>query len=146
MISRNSKKRIQDLAGIIINENVSLIPSPEGRSGPNTLSWFVEQYIINMAEEIISQVDKKSSTIGNKLAISQGKTKMQENSFSTILISGNEEILFTILVNFNQDASTSVSFNDEQFILKSHHSASDLNSFIMQIIERLSDLIHIINI
>lgn len=140
MISHSSKNRFQSLAGIL-KENVSLIPSTEGRSDQGTLSWFVEQYIIGLCEKIITNVDDKTTEIGSEIAISQSSTKMNENSFSTILIYDNKKILLTALVNFNQNASTSISVNNKQFILKTHHSAIDVNTLIEDVSKYISDII-----
>lgn len=145
MLSENSKKKLQKLAGIIV-ENLRLVPDPSGRSDANTLSWYVEEYLLNLLSNIVNTLDTTLSAQGYTVAISQGNTKMQENSLVTkIIISSpnkqHQEYLITAIANFEQGTSTSVSVSNssitQKFDLASHHKGTDVNTFIQNVVTNI---------
>lgn len=143
MISEQSKNRLKHLAGLI-SENLKLVPDISGRSDKNTLSWFVEEYILNISNIIINSIDLSLSQSGYRVAISKSNTKMQKNSLSALLIVNNDKkYMFTAMVNFEQGANTSVSISHnqmiEQFNLNSHHSLNDINLFIKEIVNYITN-------
>ncbi len=148
MISNKAKINYKRLAGII-TENLKLIPDASGRSGRNTLSWYVEEYLLNLSVLIINSLDKTLSANEFRVAISQSNTIMQTNSLATkILITYPEnnktkEYLLTLLVNFEQGAGTSLSITTDKltdkFDLSSHHSEDDVNSFVTNAVNHISN-------
>lgn len=149
MISENSKYNFKRLAGII-SEGLTLVPDPSGRSDKGTLSYYVEEYMLNITSVIISQLDQNLTSEGYKVAISQGNTKMQENVLATKLIissngraSNSKEYVLTTLVNFEQGGNTAVSVSHnsltEQFNLNSKHTWSDVQLFVKEIITHISN-------
>lgn len=149
MISDSNKNRLKNLAGIFC-ENIHLVPEASGRSEKGTLSWYVEEYLINIGMIVINNLDKAIISRGGKLSINQSDTKMQENSFSTKLIaeSGGKKIIFILsfLVNFAESSNTSASvYHDElteKFNLNSKHSLSDINLLSGEITNYISNLIN----
>lgn len=148
MISDSNKNRLKNLAGILC-ENIHLVPEASGRSEKGTLSWYVEEYLINISMITINNLDKTIIDKGGKLSINQPDTKMQENSFSTKLIAeiAGKKIIFILsfLVNFSENSNTSASvYHDgltEKFNLNSKHSLSDINLLTGEITNYISNLI-----
>lgn len=146
MLSEINKIKLQKLAGIIL-ENLTLVPDPSGRSDANTLSWFMEEYLLKLSSNIINSLDNTLSSNGFTVAISQGNTRMQENSLATKLIiyngSSQQEYLVTAIVNFEQGANTSVSITNngltQKFDLTSHHKGVDVNTFIQNVVNNISN-------
>lgn len=150
MISESNKIRLKNLAGIL-QEDIHLVPEASGRSEKGTLSWYTEEYLINLGMIVINNLDKSIIAKGGKLSINQPDTKMQENSFSTKLIAENagKKIIFVLsfLVNFSENSNTSASIYQngliEKFNLNSKHSISDINLFSNEIINYISNLLNI---
>lgn len=149
MISKDNKYRFKQLAGII-QEGVRLVSDAAGRSDNNTLSYYVEEYLLNTCSMIITRLDQVLSNNGYHVAISQGNTKMQENSLATkIIVSSpgkndqSKEYLITAMVNFEQGANTAFSVSHggltEKFNLNSKHTSNDVALFSQEIITYFSN-------
>jgi len=149
MISENSKYNFKRLAGIL-SEGLTLVPDPSGRSDIGTLSFYVEEYMLNISSVIIGQTDQSLSQNGYKVAISQGNTKMHENTLATKLIISSlaknaqaKEYVLTTIVNFEQGGNTAVSVSHnsltEQFNLNSQHTGADVQLFVKEIITHISN-------
>lgn len=145
IISKNYKNNLKRLAGLV-QENIEFKAEILGRSESGTLSWYAEEYILNIAKEIVNTLDVEISKIdGFILQISQSGTKISSNTFTTKLnvknSNENEEItefLLTITVNFEQNSNTVISITvkgvTNKFVMNSKHSASDLNDLKNQAI------------
>ena len=146
-LSHIYKNRLKELAGIsIISENV-VLKANNGRSDSGTLSWYAEEYLLNLASQIITSLDeefKKENLF--KLSISQSSSIMASNSLVTKLtaIKNNdnkikEDFTFSLTVNFTKNASTEASITTKgitnHLTLNSTHSADDISNFIQNILE-----------
>ncbi len=145
IISNNYKNNLKRLAGLV-QESIEFKAETLGRSESGTLSWYAEEYILNIAKQIVNSLDVEiNKTDGLILQISQGATKISSNTFTTKLnvknTNINEELtefLLTISVNFEQNSNTVISVTVEgvtnKFVMNSKHSASDLNDLKNQAI------------
>lgn len=148
MFKEENKNRLKFLAGInVINENVSLVANTAGRSDSNTLSFYVEGYLLNLTELIINTIEDVLKNKGIQISISKKNTKISENSIATQLIINNREFLLTLLVSFEQGSNTSASLTSngqtENFNLNSQHNNNDVNLFIKEIVQRLLGVLNI---
>ena len=146
ILSESFKNRLKNLAGIV-NE-IKLIPDDtSGRSNPNTLSWFTEEYLLNLSSIIITSLDNSLKNNGINLAISQGNTKIQQNTVVTKLIVNNTiNLLFTALVAFNSGANTVITIsipggNTQQFNLNAQHTESAVNDLVQEIITYVQNIL-----
>lgn len=136
IISEQYKNNLKRLAGLV-QENIEF-KATKGRSESGTLSWYAEEYILNVAEQIVNALDAQvSKTEGSVLQISESATKIAANTFSTKLniknANSNEglvEFLLTVSVNFEQNSNTVISVTTKgvtnKFTMNSKHSLSDL--------------------
>jgi hypothetical protein len=135
IISKKYKNNLKRLAGLV-QENIEF-KANIGRSEPNTLSWYAEEYILNLAKQIVNSLDIEiSKTDGSVLQISESATKIASNTFSTKLNVKNinnelVEFLLTVSVNFEQNSNTAISVTTKgvtnKFTMNSKHSLSDLD-------------------
>jgi hypothetical protein len=158
MINESYKNRIQKLAGII-NEDAINLTSKNGRSGEGTLSWYSEDYLLDLGSKILTELDNKiESEETLTLQLFKGSTKMQQNSiFITTKIVGevdekevDEEFEIAITVQFSDDSNTvaSVTYRNvtNKFNLSSKHSADDLSRFIDEVVNNIINSIKISNL
>ena len=137
IISNKYKNNLKRLAGLV-QENIEF-QATKGRSETGTLSWYAEEYILNLAEQIVNSLDVEiSKTEGFVLQISESATKIASNTFATKLNVKNNnsaealtEFMLTVSVNFEQNSNTAVSVTvkgvTSKFTMNSKHSLSDLN-------------------
>jgi len=160
MISEGYKKRLMELSGAIprsvINENVKLTAG-QGRSGAGTLSWYAEEYLLNLGSIVLTKLDESiQKELNMKLSMSRSSTKMVSNSLVTKLIvdgtskSGqkiNPEFVLTINVNFEQGGNTAGTITyqgtTDTFNLNSKHSESDMSLFIGEMVNHILNTIRI---
>jgi hypothetical protein len=155
MISKKYKNNLKRLAGLI-TENVEF-EATQGRSEPETLSWYSEEYILNLSERIVNDLDSNISQKGNyNLEISRSSTKISSNTLSTKLNINNlnnstdkKEFLLTISVNFEQSSNTVVSITikgvTNKFTMNSKHSASDLENLKNEAVEYFLNSLNLLN-
>lgn len=154
-LSESYKKRIQDLSGIksVLSEDVKLIANL-GRSDAGTLSWYGEEYLLNLGSEIVSQLDKAvNQEPDSELLMSKSSTKMAENTLVTKLtvqkISGTEktedEFILTLSVEYEKSSNTigTVTFKGvtNNFNLSSKHSKTDLDLFKGEIVNSILNIV-----
>ncbi len=144
IISKKYKNNLQRLAGLV-QENIEF-NSTNGRSETGTLSWYAEEYILNLAKQIVNSLDIEISKVeGSILQISKSATKIASNTFTTKLNVRNTnqieepvEFLLTISVNFEQNSNTSLSVTlkgvTNKFTMNSKHSLSDLENLKNEVI------------
>ncbi len=135
LISKKYKNNLKRLAGLV-QENIEF-KATIGRSETGTLSWYAEEYILNLAKQIVNSLDIEiSKTEGSVLQISESATKIASNTFSTKLNVKNAtgeivEFLLTVSVNFEQNSNTAISVTTKgvtnKFTMNSKHSLSDLD-------------------
>lgn len=136
IISKKYKNNLKRLAGLV-QENIEF-KATIGRSETGTLSWYAEEYILNLAKQIVNSLDVQiSQTEGSVLQISKSSTKISSNTFTTKLNIKNTntseepvEFLLTVSVNFEQNSNTAISITTKgvtnKFTMNSKHSLSDL--------------------
>lgn len=153
MLTENYKNRLQKLSGIeksIIQEEVTLVANL-GRSDKDTLSWFGEEYLLNLGSSIISILDndvKKEQNL--TLLMSKSSTKMAENTLVTKLIiqqitPNSEKIeyvfILTLNVQYEKNSNTlgTITFKGitNNFNLSSKHSKTDLDLFKQELINNI---------
>ena len=153
-ISEGYKKRMLELSGVFINEKVELTAA-NGRSGAGTLSWYAEEYLLNLGSIIITNLDNTvQQELRMKLSMSRSSTKMVANSLVTkLIVDGvseggkkiNSEFILTFNVNFEQNANTSgtVTYKGttDTFNLGSKHSESDMTLFINEVVSHILNII-----
>jgi hypothetical protein len=153
------KHRIQKLAGIINEDNITLTANKGGRSDANTLSWYTEEYLLKIGSDITSQLDTiiQKEEENKKLLLSKGSTKIIPNTIIIkLIIEGKEkekelkeEFLITLTVNFENSSNTVASIKYKgiinKFNLNSKHSSEDLKSFETEIIGNIINSIKLIS-
>jgi hypothetical protein len=146
-LNESYKNRIKSLAGInnVLFENqVTLTAEGGGRSDENTLSWFIEEYLLKLGTSVVNTLDKLvDSNPESKLLLSKGSTKITSNNLVIKLIikntkkSSDEEFLLTLSVDLETTSNTvcAVKYKGviNKFNLSSKHSSLDLNLFISEI-------------
>jgi hypothetical protein len=150
--------RLRKLAGII-NENVIDLKSDTGRSDEGTLSWYSEDYLLDLGSNILNKLDTiVESENGLKLSLLRSSTKMTANSlFIDLKINGDyeskkidEEINITLTVQFSENSNTlaSVKYRGiiNRFNLNSKHSSEDLEKFINEVVDNVMNSIKLSNI
>jgi hypothetical protein len=156
IISEQYKNNLKRLAGLI-KEGVQFRAAVQGRSEPGTLSWYSEEYILNLAENIVNSLDSQITNMGGLvLEISRDATKIASNNFATKLnikkqddLNKSNEFLLTISVNFEQNSNTAVSVTikgvTNKFTMNSKHSASDLENLKNQTVESFLNSLSLLN-
>lgn len=150
MLSESYKNRIKKLSGIIINEDSVVLKSDNGRSDKDTLSWYSEDYLLNLGSQILTILDDEIDKDENlTLSLVKSSTKMTANSlFINIIIKGeignktvNEEFDITLTVQFESESNTvaSVSYRGilNKFNLSSKHSSEDLEKFKLEVVDNV---------
>ena len=155
IISENYKNKLIRLAGLL-KENVEF-KAIGGRSESGTLSWYSEEYILNISEKIVNLLDFEISKTGDfKLEISKSSTKISQNTFSTKLNIKNTqspndiiEFLLTVSVNFEQNSNTAISVTTKgvtnKFTMNSKHSSVDIDNIINQTVSSFISSLTLIN-
>ena len=129
-----------------------------GRSDSDTLSWFVEQYILKLGGDILAQLDEViKSNKNSKLILSKNSTKINANTLvMSVMIEKigqdgrkqEEEFMLTLSVNIDTDSNTvaSVTYKSitDKFNLSSKHSDEDLERFKSEIVEAIINSVAII--
>ena len=139
-----------------INESVKLTAT-HGRSGTGTLSWYAEEYLLNLGSIVLTNLDGAvQNELKMKLAMSKSSTKMVSNSLVTkLIVDGvtengkkvDSEFVLTFNVNFEQNGNTAgtVTYKGttDTFNLNSKHSESDMTLFISEIVNHVLNTIKI---
>jgi hypothetical protein len=148
IISKTYKNRLRELSGIV---NEIELKATSGRSGVNTLSYFVEEYLLNLGGMLLDILNKKTEENPNKnFKINQPENKISNNSlFMSFQIedltdkNNVKEINFNLnlLVKLESNSNTVAilkyeNVNDE-FNLQSKHSEQDIQDFLNEIITRV---------
>jgi hypothetical protein len=149
MINESLKNRLKKLAGILNEDNIKL-SSSTGRSGEETLSFYSEDYLLNLGSKILTNLDNRIQEEENLiLQMSQSSTKINANSlFIKLNIVGdykqiklNEEFELTLTVQFSDNSNTIVAIDYKglinKFNLNSKHSSEDLKKFEYEIVENI---------
>jgi hypothetical protein len=149
MINESLKNRLKKLAGILNEDNIKL-SSSTGRSGEETLSFYSEDYLLNLGSKILTNLDNRIQEEENLiLQMSQSSTKINANSlFIKLNIVGdykqiklNEEFELTLTVQFSDNSNTIVAIDYKglinKFNLNSKHSSEDLKKFESEIVENI---------
>jgi hypothetical protein len=149
MISESYKNRIKTLSGIRLQE-VEL-KATSGRSGKNTLGFFVEEYLLNLGELFLENIKNKINSDQNKeVDIKESDNKILNNS---ILINFqiedstdknnikelNFSINFIVKIESNSNTVAILKYENlnDEFNLQSKHSESDLQDFLNEITTRI---------
>ena len=156
IISENYKQRLLTLSGLI-SENIKLT-SISGRSDKGTLSWYVEEYILNLSSDIINNLDKQIEIEpGLDLFLVKNASNISSNSLTTKLITKGkldnidteEEYILSTMVNFETSSNTTVSISNKginnNFTLSSKHSVTDLETFKSNIVNYFMNSIKLNN-
>lgn len=149
MVNESYKNRIKKLAGII-SENDVVLKADNGRSDKDTLSWYSEDYLLNLGSDILTMLDDEIDKNENlTLSLIKSSTRITANSlFINIKIQGeinekpvDEEFDITLTVQFESDSNTvgSVSYRGvvNKFNLSSKHSSEDLEKFKLEIVDNV---------
>jgi hypothetical protein len=126
------------------------LSSSTGRSGEETLSFYSEDYLLNLGSKILTNLDNRIQEEENLiLQMSQSSTKINANSlFIKLNIVGdykqiklNEEFELTLTVQFSDNSNTIVAIDYKglinKFNLNSKHSSEDLKKFESEIVENI---------
>lgn len=151
IISKTYKNRLRELSGIV---NEIELKATSGRSGVNTLSYFVEEYLLNLGGMLLDILNKKTEENPNKnFKINQPENKISNNSlFMSFQIedltdkNNVKEINFNLnlLVKLESNSNTVAilkyeNVNDE-FNLQSKHSEQDIQDFLNEITTRVFNI------
>jgi hypothetical protein len=151
IISETYKSRLRELSGIV---NEIELKATSGRSGVNTLSYFVEEYLLNLGGMILDILNKKTEENPNKnFKINQPENKISNNSlFMSFQIedltdkNNVKEINFNLnlLVKLESNSNTVAilkyeNVNDE-FNLQSKHYEQDIQDFLNEITTRVFNI------
>lgn len=152
MISESYKNRIKKLSGIRLTEIE--IKAISGRSDKNTMSFFIEEYLINISEIFLEKLKKEILNIENiKLEIDKTNNKISNNSilinFKTqdqTDINNIKEINFSInfIVKIESGSNTVAILKHDniidEFNLQSKHSNNDIQDFLDEIVTRIFNI------
>lgn len=152
MISESYKNRIKKLSGIRLTEIE--IKAISGRSDKNTMSFFIEEYLINLSEIFLEKLKKEILNIENiKLEIDKTNNKISNNSilinFKTqdqTDINNIKEINFSInfIVKIESGSNTVAILKHDniidEFNLQSKHSNNDIQDFLDEIVTRIFNI------
>lgn len=148
-LSESYIRQLKRLSGIRLDEIE--LKATSGRSEEGTLSYYVEDYILNIGEMVINSLgDKVKETQVMELVIEQGSVKISQNS---LLIAfriedrsnpkniARTDYSLSISVNLESSSSTVAvlkygTLNDE-FNLQSKHSFGDVSDFVSEIVNRV---------
>ena len=151
IISKTYKSRLRELSGIV---NEIELKATSGRSGVNTISYFVEEYLLNLGGMLLDILNKKTEENPNKnFKINQPENKISNNSlFMSFQIedltdkNNVKEINFNLnlLVKLESNSNTVAilkyeNVNDE-FNLQSKHSEQDIQDFLNEITTRVFNI------
>jgi len=149
MINESLKNRLKELAGIL-NEDTIKLSSSTGRSGEETLSFYSEDYLLNLGSKILTSLDNEIQEEEDLiLQMSKSSTKINANSlFIKLNVVGNyqeiklnEEFEITLTVQFSDNSNTVVAIDYKGFInkfnLSSKHSTEDLEKFESEIVQNI---------
>jgi hypothetical protein len=149
MINESLKNRLKQLAGIL-NEDTIKLSSSTGRSGEETLSFYSEDYLLNLGSKILTSLDNEIQEEEDLiLQMSKSSTKINANSlFIKLNVVGNyqeiklnEEFEITLTVQFSDNSNTVVAIDYKglinKFNLSSKHSSEDLEKFESEIVQNI---------
>lgn len=151
-ISENYRKRLKSLSGIRLNE-VEL-KATSGRSGQNTLSYYVEEYLLNLGGIFLDDLKVVISEFQDKeIELTKTESKISNNSITIFItlqnkIDENEikqsEFSLNLMVKLESNSNTVAilkyeNINDE-FNLQSKHSEQDVKDFLEEITTRILNL------
>lgn len=148
-LSESYIHRLRHLSGIKLNE-VEL-KAVSGRSEKGTLSYYVEDYILNLGEEFINTIESKLAENSNvKFSIEQGTLKISKNSllipFSVQDDTNPKDVKKTnfslnISVNLESSSNTIATLRygtlTDEFNLQSKHSHNDVSDLIEEVVTRI---------
>ena len=148
IISEIYKSRLRELSGIV---NELELKATSGRSGVNTLSYFVEEYLLNLGGMLLDILNKKTEENTNKnFKINQSENKISNNSLFISFqikdltdknnvkeINFNLNLLVKIESNSNTVAILKYENVNDEFNLQSKHSEEDIQDFINEITTRV---------
>ena len=148
IISEIYKSRLRELSGIV---NEIELKATSGRSGVNTLSYFVEEYLLNLGGMLLDILNKKTEENTNKnFKINQSENKISNNSLFISFqikdltdknnvkeINFNLNLLVKLESNSNTVAILKYENVNDEFNLQSKHSEKDIQDFINEITTRV---------
>lgn len=148
-LTESYKKRIIELSGII-SEDLDL-NAITGRSGKDTLGFYIEEYILNLGGKILNQLDNSIKQNNNLILIfKKSESKILNNNLSLSIEIENHtnknnikktNFILNLLVKLESNSNTVAilkyeNLNDE-FNLESKHSEQDISDFINEIEKRI---------
>lgn len=148
-LSESYISRLRHLSGIKLNE-VEL-KAVSGRSEKGTLSYYVEDYILNLGEEFINMMDSKSADDSTaKFNIEQGKLRISKNSLLIPFFLQDDtnpndvkktNFSLNISVNLESSSNTIATLRygtlTDEFNLQSKHSYKDVSDLIEEVVTRV---------
>lgn len=149
MISESYRKRIKTLSGIKLQE-VEL-KATSGRSEKNTLSYYVEEYLLNLGGIFFDYLKDKVDEYPNKeLKLESSNNKISNNSLLiNFSLKDNSDKNNIKEINFNLSFVVKLESNsntvgilkyenlNDEFNLQTKHSENDLKDFINEICIRV---------
>ena len=133
-----------------VDEDTIKLSSSTGRSGEETLSFYSEDYLLNLGSKILTSLDNEIQEEEDLiLQMSKSSTKINANSlFIKLNVVGNyqeiklnEEFEITLTVQFSDNSNTVVAIDYKGFInkfnLSSKHSTEDLEKFESEIVQNI---------
>jgi hypothetical protein len=147
-LSENYKSRLKSLSGIKLDE--IQLKAVSGRSEKGTLSYFVEEYILEIGESFINRIESESKKIPKTVfLLEQGSVNISKNllliNFSLVDESNQNDVKktnFSLSISVNLESSSNTvailrygTLNDE-FNLQSKHSPKDVSDLIDEIVTR----------
>ena len=157
-LTESYKNRLKSLAGVkFLTENINLTAN-SGRSDAETLSWYVEQYLLKLGGDILTQLDNSiKSNQNSTLILSKSSTKISSNSLiiSIMIEKTNpdgtkqeDEFMLTLSVNIDTDSNTVASITYKSITnkvnLNSKHSDADLEKFKAEVVDNIINSVAII--
>lgn len=148
-LSESYIRHLKKLSGIKLDEIE--LRTTSGRSERGTLSYYVEEYILNIGEMVLNSLETKvKETRVMELSVKQGSVIISQNSLLMQFriddrsnpknVAGTDYSL-TISVNLESSSGTIAilkygTLNDE-FNLQSKHSFKDVSDFVSEIVGRI---------
>jgi len=148
-LSESYIRRLKGLSGIRLEEIE--LKATSGRSEKGTLSHYVEEYILNVGQMVLTSLDGKiKETQSMTLKIEQGSVRISQNSLLMPFriedqsnpknIAGTDYSL-NISVNLESASNTVATLKygtlNDEFNLQSKHSFKDVSYFVDEIVTRI---------
>lgn len=148
LLNEKECNRLKKLAGLL-NEDTVNFSASGGRSDIGTLGYYIEDYLINLSSQFVSELDTEFKKTNQILVLIKEDSKINKNNiFFKFKIKDSPDIFFiNLVVNLEDSARTKCIImyksTKTEFDLNSKQSSADLKIFIKNSVEAVLNLIKV---